>query len=367
MNAAWPAVLLLAASLIACSDTNDPTTTDTDADQAAVPAVTELGPYAVGYRSWPHTYTPPVGDDRDIEIHAWYPTLATEGETGRYGIYADATDTLLDAPPAPVDDPRRPFPSGRPLLLYSHGDQGYGADAARLHRHFAAHGWVVLAADHTDNLLFANLTPTPPLHWLHRPSDLTALADALDQLPASDPLSGLAHTDRFVVSGHSRGGTTVWSLLGARLDPEDPDRWCAGCEPGEVAAAMEANLSESRAVAGIVMGASVRGDLFGPDPLEGVASPVLFMTGTEDGDGGANAWTEVSNLDALWVQLEGGCHLSFNLGVCPTLDPEEGFEAILAHALGFAAHHLLQQAETEPWARGEVRATEAVRTTYTGP
>ena len=41
---------------------------------------------------------------------------------------------------------------GYPVLVFSHGSL-YGGSSAFLARHFASHGWVVAAPDHTGHLL----------------------------------------------------------------------------------------------------------------------------------------------------------------------------------------------------------------------
>ena len=45
--------------------------------------------------------------------------------------------------------------------------------------------------------------------------------------------------------------------------------------------------------------------------------------------------------DLTWVEFAGGCHQTFAMGMCPTLDVEEGFRLTSIYALAFARRHLL--------------------------
>jgi len=360
--------LALTLLLAACAGSTDtPDDTDSDAVDAADPlalAVDAEGPYAVGYRSWELTYDPPVGPSRTLVANVWYPTTDEAGEVGRYGVYTDATGTFLDATPAPADEPLAPYPGGRPLLIHSHGDQAYGGAASFLFRHLASHGWVVMSPDHVDNMLFANVQPTPPLHWVHRPSDVSAMADALDGLDASDPLAGVADTTRYVVSGHSRGGTTVWALLGLGFRSDGAETWCPGCDTDQEAEVGAADLSDDRVQSGILLATGVRTSIYGESPVTGVSQPVLLMTGSEDGDGGTGAWDLIQGLDATWVQIEGGCHETFSLGApCSTVEAEAGFSLVEPHALAFARHTLLDDDSVTPWLDGTTTAGDEVTVT----
>ena len=101
-------LLALFALLFACSPAVD------DDDSAAPPEgpdplawdVTDFGPYNVGYATWTHTYTPP-GDigERSIEVHLWYPTEDTSGESVRYlDWFLDENSWPGATPAAPVDE-----------------------------------------------------------------------------------------------------------------------------------------------------------------------------------------------------------------------------------------------------------------------
>ena len=66
----------------------------------------------------------------------------------------------------------------------------FGGDAAHMHRRFASHGWVVLATDHTDNMLTDSVDGDIPTSvYIHRPQDLSEALDWVEGLDASDALS----------------------------------------------------------------------------------------------------------------------------------------------------------------------------------
>ena len=95
-------------------------------------------------------------------------------------------------------------------------------------RWFASHGWVVIAPDHTGNTFSDHRDPLPSSHFIARPRDIGALLDALDSLPADDPLSGVVDTGRVVLSGHSFGAYTTWSAAGAAFDMDRIREACQG-------------------------------------------------------------------------------------------------------------------------------------------
>ena len=49
----------------------------------------------------------------------------------------------------------------------------------------------------------------------------------------------------------------------------------------------------------------------------------------------------MSTLDFRWLSLEGGCHQTFALGQCPTLDVDLGFSIVSSYTLAFARYAIL--------------------------
>jgi predicted dienelactone hydrolase len=330
----------------------DATTSDAalaDAPDVDAPAPSTLdfdlrapGPFRVGYRTVSHTYTPAGADaPRTIVLNLWYPTEATTGDHPSYlGLFEDEA-ALVDAPlAAPVEA------AGYPVHVHSHGHLGFGATSAFLMRHFASHGWVAIAPDHTGNTLADNIDPRPLAMYHLRSQDITASLDALASLPPTDPLHGLARTAATVMSGHSFGVHTVWATAGATFDA---DALSAGCAEGEPLhpcpeadlAVFAAGLRDPRVVAAIPMAGAIRRDLFGPDGHATVAIPLLAMSGSEDPVGADVQFATTPGLPLDWIDIAGACHQTFALGFCDTLEMELGFSIVNTFALAFARRHVL--------------------------
>jgi predicted dienelactone hydrolase len=295
------------------------------------------GPLRTGAQIHQHTYTLPTGVERTIEVTIWYPTRETSGEPTKYlgGLVPDA-EVFLNAPPAdPVHE------GGFPLTIHSHGDRAYGGEISDRARYTTSHGWVVVAVDHTGNLL-PNPGPTPPAHRYHRPLDISAALDLVASLPVDNPLSGRVVTDRATLTGHSRGAYTVWALAGAVYDEDVTRQRCGDeCTEEEIALFL-AGFRDERLVA-VSPQAGVLGGLYwGADAASAIDVPVFFMSGSEDDVGGDAQWERVGELDFTWVEFEGGCHLSFTLGIlCDTLGRDEGWHLTNTYSLAFARKTLL--------------------------
>ena len=103
-------------------------------------------------------------------------------------------------------------------------------------------------------------------------------------------------------------------------------------------------LEDPRIGAAITM-AGGRGSLFGDSGHLGVDIPMMLMSGNEDGDGIPNSWTELDSIH--WLELIGGCHESFAMGVCSTLDPELGFSLVNAYSLALGRSVVLGDGDPE--------------------
>ena len=302
----------------------------------------EQGEYGVGFMTWEHEYTVPVGESpRTIALNLWYPTEDTDGEPGKYlqGLYEDPL-VLLDATPAPIWREE-----GFPVLAYSHGDYAWGASSASLMRFFASHGWVAIAPDHTDNTLLRTVEPRPTSHYIHRPLDISASLDAIEN--QSFPGLGDIDTQSVIMSGHSFGAFTVWASAGAEFSDERLEDTCLALEEGQCTEAereifLSGELRESRVVAAITMAGAIRRNFFGEKGHLGVEIPLMLMSGTEDGDGIPSSWEGLQDLSSLsWLELIGGCHESFAVGICSTLDPELGFTLVNAYSLALGRSSVL--------------------------
>jgi predicted dienelactone hydrolase len=151
-----------------------------------------------------------------------------------------------------------------PIIVFSHGF-GWSLDGyAPLVDFWASHGFVVIQPTHLDSrtLGISPEDPRTPLIWRIRVEDLKRILDNLDVLETSVPgLSGRLDRSRIAVSGHSWGGQTASTLLGARVLDADGN-------PGE-------DMSDSRVKAGVLLATSGLG---GADLTPFAAEHFPFMS-----------------------------------------------------------------------------------------
>lgn len=325
--------------LLAAACAGDPATPADDTDTVASEVdPREPGPYHVGWRTEPLTYTTIDGRSRSLTLQIFYPTEATTGGevVFRDGFPTPLPELLGDAPPAD---------GVFPVLVHSHGHIATGGAAQPLGVWLGSHGWVVVAPDHTPdtfaNILADDATHTPPELAVDRPADLSAALDAAAGWSGAHPLAGHVDAAQAVVSGHSRGTSTVWSVLGATYDADALGETCPGCAQ-PLLDALTASMDDPRFVGGIGMAGSLRRSVHGDDGELGVAEPFLSMSGSADQVGADTQFASVVGVDLTWVELAGGCHESFASGIpCPGLDTELGFRIVGTYALAFARHTLL--------------------------
>ncbi len=332
------------------TNTDDAGATDADdADARSLDpedyALDAPGPFRVGYRSFPVTYVPFEGaPERTITVNVWYPTLDTTGPPTRYlGTFLDR-GVLLDAAPAPT--PRAAYP----VHVHSHGDQGFGGSCSHTMRHFASHGWVTVAPDHTDNTIADNVQPREVDMYYWRPLDLSASLDALEDLAADDPLAGTTDTTRVLLSGYSFGAYTAWASAGTSFDPAAIDTQCeeavargAGACTDAEKARFDQGLGDPRIVAAVPVAGTLRTSWFGEDGHDAVGMPVLSISGDEDNpESHSSQWERVNaDLDMRWLELAGGCHAAFSFGGCANIDDAIAFTLMDTYMLAFARKHVL--------------------------
>jgi predicted dienelactone hydrolase len=358
-----PSSLVLAGALASACATNDPVPCSTP---VLVPGdVAEAGPFRVGHRSFELSYTPPGLDaPRRITVNLWYPTQDEGGPSARYLGLQNDDAAFVDAALAETA-PGCPYP----VLTYSHGYAAYGGNAAHLMRHFASHGWVAAAPDHTENTFLDGDRPPGWIRYV-RPHDLSAMLDALAELPSTDPLAGRLQTDRVVMTGHSYGAFTTWATAGAKFDVARIDARCAaGEEEAELCtpaarAQLSAGLRDPRVVAAIPLAGAPDPDWFGTDGPSAASVPLLELTGSED-DRGMGAVFSAATIPLTWLEFQGGCHETFTMGIdCDSFDAAEGLRLTRAYALAFARHHLLSDDDEATVALLEGRRTLSPLVTF---
>ncbi|MFD1910935.1 alpha/beta hydrolase family protein [Halodurantibacterium flavum] len=213
-----------------------------------------------------------------------------------------------------------------PVILFSHGNgqslHAYGP----LADHWAAQGFVVIQPTHLDSRMLGLGADDPrrPQFWRHREEDLTAILDSLDQIEQAAPMfRGRLDRGRIAVAGHSWGGQTAGTLLGATHP--DPDT-------GSVV-----DRKDDRVKAGVLLAAPGRGDdltehaartfpFLYPD-FATMTAPTLIIVGDHDLGGlstrGAGWWRDAYDLSpspkALFTAF-GGEH---SLGGIPGYEARE--------------------------------------------
>ena len=183
---------------------------------------------------------------------------------------------------------RRPSP-GFPLIVYGHGFTSMRSEGAYLARHFASHGYIVVAPDFP---LTNIASPGGPRFddVVHQPGDMSFLIDELlgwNRDPGHD-FSDAVDEDRIGAMGLSLGGmTTTLAAFHPRL--RDP----------RIGAAVS------------IAGPSA---MFTPSFFETADVPYLMIAGDADGNVGydANAASVPARAPgARLVTLQGGSHAGF--------------------------------------------------------
>jgi dienelactone hydrolase len=200
---------------------------------------------------------------------------------------------VVSVAPIELSGPGRPVPlevrasapatgTNLPVVLFSHGN-GWNLDGyAPLTAFWASRGFVVVQPTHLDSRRngFGFDHPVFPTIWTERIADLTRVLDQLDIVEAAVPgLAGRVDRSRVAATGHSWGGQTAQSLLGARILDD------AG-QVGE-------DMSDSRVTAGILFAATGLGaqDLhpfaqanfpFMRPSFQELTTPTLVVAGDHD-------------------------------------------------------------------------------------
>ncbi len=200
---------------------------------------------------------------------------------------------VVSVSPIELSAPGRPVPlevrvsapatgTNLPVVVFSHGN-GWNLDGyAPITAFWASRGFVVIQPTHLDSRRngFGFDHPVFPTIWTERIADLTRILDQLDTIETAVPgLAGRIDRSRAAATGHSWGGHTAQTLLGARILDE------AG-QVGE-------DMSDSRVTAGILFSATgVGGDDLHPfakanfpfmrPSFQNLTTPTLVVAGDHD-------------------------------------------------------------------------------------
>jgi predicted dienelactone hydrolase len=191
---------------------------DADADSDVVDVwypANDVGPFGVG--SLESSLTGRTGEH--LRIQVWYPTDENSSMLHQYD--GMLTHDALDSPEPLCDQTR-------PVVVFSHGNQGIRWQSNFITERLATHGFVVVAPDHTGNTIFDFSEDRLPEMIFRRPYDVIDSVDWLFQNAAVDlGLEGcLDEADGYAVMGHSFGGYTATAVGGAAFDFEASVAFC---------------------------------------------------------------------------------------------------------------------------------------------
>ena len=190
------------------------TTTDSDtAEDVALEFIdpSQIGEYGVVSRENSITSR----DGLTIPLQLWFPSQTPSDSLHKYNDILEGTASDSGS----VDCSEK-----RPVVLFSHGNQGMRFQSFFLTEYLTSHGFIVLAPDHVGNTYADNDEDRKPELIIRRPHDLS---DSFDWLLEQDEFQDCIDPDAgFAVIGHSFGGYTALSIAGAFVDTDLTAAFC---------------------------------------------------------------------------------------------------------------------------------------------
>lgn len=248
--------------------------TQTNLDLAALPDLSQLGPYA--FQKDTITINNPAARQTSV------------GLTVNYDFDSDIYVPIGLIKPAPI-------------VIISHGFGDVKESFTFLAEHLASYGFIVILPEHVGSDLAYRQTYLEgqlntllsPMEFVNRPQEISFLIDKLEELTATSPQwAAIADVSRIGVVGDSLGASTALALGGAEINY---NRLLENCDQDNVvfnfALYLECrarflppqnyNLQDSR-VKAIVTAHAVGGGMYGPEGFGQVNVPILMVAGEND-------------------------------------------------------------------------------------
>ncbi|MEM1251183.1 MAG: alpha/beta fold hydrolase [Cyanobacteria bacterium P01_H01_bin.21] len=268
-----------------------------------------------------------------------------------------------------------------PVIVISHGVASSRHTFAYLAQHLASHGYGVVVIDHADTntekfeLFLTGLDgPPDPQSLLHRPGDISAVLDTLEQQSAEMPNLRSLNLSSVGVLGHSLGGYTALAAAGATLQPQLWETVCSKtvderpllnlsmllqCRFDELPEDTSLTVQNDRVQAVIAMN-PLTSHLFGREGMATLTVPTMLVTGTDDYFVPAlpeqiEPFRWLTTGDKYLVVVENGTHftsLDISEQVLPVPDfligpnPNLAQPALKSLTLAFFDHHLREQRDS---------------------
>jgi predicted dienelactone hydrolase len=154
-------------------------------------------------------------DGLNLPLQLWFPSQSPSDSLHKYNDILSGSASESGS----VDCSEK-----RPVVLFSHGNQGMRFQSFFLTEYLTSHGYIVLAPDHVGNTYADNDEDRKAELIIRRPHDLS---DSFDWLLEQDDFQDCIDPDAgFAVMGHSFGGYTALSIAGAFVDTDLTAEFC---------------------------------------------------------------------------------------------------------------------------------------------
>jgi len=262
------------------------------------PALAPLGPHAVGVRSFTYELhaqpdvvatfaaggTPAVRE-RTLVVDVWYPAQRPAGATPE--TYHGVLSGEPPGPPVKFSQPglayrNAPAAAKRcPLVIVSHGLGNDPVAMSWLTENLASKGYVVAAIHHEDPPYGEKASF--PTSLLTRPLDIVFVTA---QLQSALGTEGLIDPEQVALVGYSMGGYGVLAVAGAEIDAEKAAQYVPGhlLVPYAHGGARQAELRIRglRAVVALAPAGGGQRQMFTPESLGAIHTPLLLIAGDDD-------------------------------------------------------------------------------------